>query len=122
MSYARVNRFLILIATGLAALPAGARAQMPGAPVLQNSWASPGMVVALDIAGGGGTLYGGAVGWAPSSGRFQLSAGAGSHSPKGGSSRAAYGVRAAFPVMQMMGGKLGFGGFVGIGGGGATSG
>ena len=95
---------------------------MPGAPVLQNSWASPGMVVALDIAGGNGTLYGGAIGWAPSSGRFQLSAGAGSHSPKGGGSRAVYGARLAFPVMQMMSGKLGLGGFVGIGGGGATSG
>src|SRR3954462_606517 len=103
-------------------LPSAASAQMPGAPVLQNSWASPGIVVALDFASGMGSLYGGAVGWAPSSGRFQLSAGAGSHSPKGGASRVVYGARVAFPVMQMMGGKLGFAGFAGAGGGGAKAG
>jgi hypothetical protein len=102
-------------------LPAGA--QMPGAPVLQNAWAAPGMVVALDVAGGSGTMFGGAVGWAPSSGRFQLSGGAGSHSPKGGGGgRLVYGVRAAFPIMQMMSGKLGIGGFVGAGGGNAKAG
>ena len=100
-----------------------ASAQMPGAPVLQNSWASPGIVVALDIAGGDGTLYGGALGWAPASGRFQLSAGAGMHNPKGdGSSRAVYGTRVAMPIMQLMAGRLGVAGFVGIGGGAAKAG
>jgi hypothetical protein len=106
----------------IVALPSLASAQMPGAPVLQNSWASPGIVAAIDFASGMGSLYGGAVGWAPSSGRFQLSAGAGSHSPKGGSSRVVYGARVAFPVMQMMGGKLGFAGFAGVGGGNAKAG
>lgn len=101
---------------------ATAVAQMPGAPVLQNAWAAPGMVVALDIGGGSGTMYGGAVGWAPSSGRFQLSGGAGAQSPKGGTSRLVYGVRAAFPIMQMMSGKLGIGGFIGAGGGAAKAG
>lgn len=101
---------------------AGAGAQMPGAPVLQNAWAAPGMVVALDVAGGSGTMYGGALGWAPSSGRFQLSGGAGAQSPKGGSSRLVYGVRAAFPIRQMMSGKLGIGGFVGAGGGATKAG
>ena len=111
-----------LAAAALTLAASSAFAQMPGAPVLQNAWAAPGMVVALDIAGGNGSAYGGAIGWAPSSGRFQLSAGAGAHSPKGGSSRAVYGARAAFPVMQMMAGKLGFSGFVGIGGGAAKTG
>src|SRR3954447_24923507 len=69
----------LLFAMLIIAVPSMASAQMPGAPVLQNSWASPGIVVALDFASGMGSLYGGAVGWAPSSGRFQLSAGAGSH-------------------------------------------
>ena len=104
------------------ATAATVRAQMPGAPVLQNAWAAPGMVVALDVAGGSGTMYGGAVGWAPSSGRFQLSGGAGAQSPKGGSSRPVYGVRAAFPILQMMSGKLGIGGFVGAGGGATKAG
>jgi len=111
-----------LVAILIVALPTLASAQMPGAPVLQNAWATPGMVVALDFASGSGSLYGGAVGWAPGSGRFQLSAGAGSHSPKGGASRAVYGARVAFPVMQIMGGKLGIAGFAGIGGGAAKAG
>ena len=99
-----------------------ALAQMPGAPVLQNSWASPGIVVALNFATGSGSLYGGALGWAPSSGRFQLSAGAGAHSPKGGSSRGVYGARLAMPLMQLMAGKLGLAGFVGVGGGAGKAG
>jgi hypothetical protein len=111
---------IIAAAVVVAASPAAA--QMPGAPVLQNSWAAPGTVVALDIAGGSGTLYGGALGWAPASGRFQLSAGAGMHDPKDGTGRAVYGARVAMPIMQMMTGKLGIAGFVGIGGGGAKTG
>ena len=106
----------------IVAIGSAASAQMPGAPVLQNSWATPGMVAAVDFASGSGSLYGGAIGWAPSSGRFQFSAGAGAHSPKGGTSRAVYGARVAMPIMQMMAGKLGVAGFVGIGGGGAKSG
>jgi hypothetical protein len=95
---------------------------MPGAPVLQNAWASPGLVVAADFAGGSGSLYGGAVGWAPGGGRLQFSGGAGSHSPKGGSARVVYGARVAFPLFQLMSGKLGIAGFGGIGGGGAKAG
>jgi hypothetical protein len=107
---------MILLGSGRAA------AQMPGAPVLQNAWASPGMVVAANIGSGAGSLYGGAIGWSPGSGRFQLSAGAGMNNPKGDAgSRVVYGARAAFPVMQMMEGKLGVAGFVGIGGGPAKS-
>ena len=112
-----------ILALSLVTLHATAgRAQMPGAPVLQNAWASPGLVVAADFAGGSGSLYGGAVGWAPGSGRFQLSAGVGSQTPKGGSGRVVYGVRAAFPLFQAMSGKLGVAGFVGMGGGSAKAG
>lgn len=99
-----------------------ATAQMPGAPVLQNAWAAPGIVVALNIAGGAGSnVYGGAAGWSPSSGRFQLSGGLGMQSSTGSGSRAVYGARAALPVAQLMGGKLGLAGFVGIGGGASGS-
>lgn len=99
-----------------------AEAQMPGSPVLQNAWASPGMVVAGNLASGGGSLYAGAIGWSPTGGRFQISAGAGSHNPKNGSSRFVYGARAALPMMQAMAGKLGVAGFVGIGGGATSAG
>jgi hypothetical protein len=117
------ERILEALAVATLAIGPAAAAQMPGAPVLQNAWAAPGMVVALDVAGGSGTMFGGALGWAPSNGRFQLSGGVGSHSPKGGSGgRVVYGVRAAFPIMQMMSGKLGIGGFVGAGGGNAKAG
>jgi hypothetical protein len=100
-------------------------AQLPGTPVLQNAWASPGIVVALDIGGGSvgsGPAYAGAVAWAPSSGRFQLSGGAGMQSFSGSASRAVYGARAALPVTQMMGGNLGVAAFVGIGGGASRAG
>jgi hypothetical protein len=81
------------------------------------------MVVAVDIAGGSGTLYGGAIGWAPSGGRFQFSGGVGALSPKGGGgSRVVYGGRVAMPLKQMMSGKLGIAGFAGIGGGSVKSG
>lgn len=99
-----------------------AGAQMPGAPVLQNAWAAPGIVVAADIAGGSGSsVYAGALGWAPASGRFQFSGGAGYQSSTGQKGRAVYGARVAMPVMQMMSGKLGIAAFAGIGGGAGTS-
>lgn len=110
-------------AVGLAALAGLAGAQMPGAPVLQNAWASPGIVVAADIAGGSGSsVYAAAAGWTPGSGRFQLSAGAGVQSVTGGSSRAVYGLRAAMPLMQAMSGKLGLAAFAGVGGGAGKTG
>src|ERR1051325_11829407 len=63
MSPARQIRWLSIL--GVTVLSSPAAAQMPGAPVLQNAWRSPGLVVAADFAGGSGSLYGGAVGWAP---------------------------------------------------------
>src|SRR3954462_11617157 len=95
MSYGKAkSRTCVAAAALMVALSSTLTAQMPGAPVLQNAWASPGMVVAVDIAGGSRTLYGGAVGWAPSAGRFQFSGGVGSLSPKGGGgSRIVYGGR-----------------------------
>ena len=109
-----------VLALGAVVCPVGA--QMPGAPVLQNAWASPGIVIAGNFASGSGSLYGAAVGWSPGSGRFQLSGGAGMNNPKGvAGSRAVYGARVAFPIAQMMAGKLGIAGFAGVGGGAAKS-
>ena len=117
MSYRKT--FIAVVSVALAST---ASAQMPGAPVLQNSWASPGIVVAANFASGAGSLWGGAAGWAPSNGRFQLSAGGGAHSPKGGTSRGVFGARLAVPLMQAMAGRLGVAGFVGVGGGAAKAG
>jgi hypothetical protein len=106
-------------ALALIACAATAGAQMPGSPVLQNAWAAPGIVLALDISGGSGSTYAGALGWAPSSGRFQLSGGAGIQSDNG--SRGVYGARLALPLAQLMGGNLGIAAFAGIGGGSGSS-
>src|SRR5690349_24366200 len=84
-----------LVLTSLVA----AGAQMPGAPVLQNAWATPGIVGALNIAGGSnGQAYAAAASWAPGTGRFQLSGGFGSHRVTGGGSRGVDGARLAMPV------------------------
>ena len=103
------------------ATPCRLAAQLPGAPVLQNAWAAPGIVVALDFGGGSGTASGstvaGAAAWAPGNGRFQFSAGAGMNRATGSANRAVYGARVAAPVTQMMGGNLGVAAFVGVGGG-----
>lgn len=99
-------------------------AQLPGTPVLQNAWATPGIVVALDFGGGSGAssgaTYAGALAWAPGAGRFQLSGGAGMNTASG-KSRAVYGARVAMPVREMMGGNLGIAGFVGVGGGASSA-
>jgi hypothetical protein len=95
---------------------ASADAQMPGMPVLQNAWASPGLVGALDIGGGSdGTTYAGAIGWTPGSGRFQLSAGIGARSVTGSGSRTAYGARLALPFGGASS-TFGFAAFAGLGG------
>jgi hypothetical protein len=110
-----------LMSIGLAGMTG---AQMPGAPVLQNAWAAPGIVVAANIAGGSGSsVYAGAAAWTPASGRFQLSGGAGLQSITGaGGGRAVYGARVAMPLMQAMSGRLGVAAFVGAGGGAGKTG
>ena len=115
------SRILALVLS--ASVTASAAAQLPGAPVLQNAWAAPGIVAALDFAGGskganGGSAgsYAAAAGWAPGNAHFQLSAGGGIQSGSG-TSRGVFAGRAAFTVMQLMGGKLGLAAFAGVGGG-----
>lgn len=96
---------------------AAASGQMPGAPVLQNVWATPGVVGAVNIGGGSdGTVYAAAGSWTPGAGHFQLSAGAGYRSRTGASSGAAYGLRAAIPLGGASS-SFGFAAFGGIGGG-----
>jgi len=96
---------------------ASLEAQMPGAPVLQNAWATPNVVGAVNIGGGSdGTVYAAAGAWTPGGGRFQLSGGLGFETRTGRNSRAAYGARVAIPLGGASS-SFGFAAFAGIGGG-----
>lgn len=109
---------LVVVAVASAAGPA--HAQMPGVPVLQNSWATPGIVAALDVGGGSdGSAYAAAGSWTPGSGRFEVSGGAGYRTRSGVSGSSVYGVRVAMPFGGASS-SFGFAGFAGIGGGGAV--
>jgi len=94
---------------------------MPGAPVLQNAWASPGIVGAVNFAGGDGSTYAAAAAWSPASARFQLSGGIGLRSRAGLGSKSVYGVRAAIPFGGASS-AFGFGAFAGVGGGQGSTG
>ncbi len=107
--------FIAMLASSLP-LASLARAQMLGAPVLQNAFVNPGITAGVDF-GAGDNLksFGGAVAWSPLSGKYQLSGGAAYLDPKGGSGTATYGARLMVPVY---GGSSAFGvaPFVGMGG------
>lgn len=99
-------------------IAASAGAQMPGAPVLQNAWATPGIVVAANYGGSSdGSVFAGAAGWAPGGGRFQVSGGIGYQSQTGASGRTVYGARVAVPFLGGASSTFGFAGFAGVGGG-----
>lgn len=105
-----------LAAACLLALPTVSAAQLPGAPVLQNAWANPGITAAVNVATGGGSrVVAGAGAWAPGSGRFQLSAGLGMRKAEVGGSGMAFGARVAVPVFSFAGGAFGVAGFLGAG-------
>ena len=105
-----------LIAT-IAAVSADA--QMPGAPVLQNAWGTPGIVGAVNVTGGrDGSTYAAAGSWAPGSARFQVSGGLGYQTRTGSSSSVAYGARVAMPFGGASS-SFGFAAFAGVGGGGS---
>lgn len=111
-----------MVAVVATLLASAAAAQMPGAPVLQNAWASPGLVGAVNYGGGDGSVYAAAVSWASATARFQLSGGVGARSLSGGGgSKSVYGVRAAIPLGGATS-AIGFGVFAGVGGGQAATG
>jgi hypothetical protein len=93
-------------------------AQMPGVPVLQNAFANPGLTIAVNYGNSEDMqAYAGALSWAPSSTRFQVTGGFGTVDAELADRSSAWGARAAVPITQaMMGGKLGFGAFAGVGG------
>lgn len=111
------GRGVASLALGLMTLAAGGAAgQVPGVPALQNAFSSPGLAVAGNYAGGGGqSFFGAAAGYGFGSGRILASAAAGAQRANG-STRGAYGGRAAMNLWTSSGGSLGAGAFVGIGG------
>lgn len=94
-------------------------AQMPGVPVLQSAFASPGISVAVNVGySDDASTFAGAAAWAPTSARFQLSAGAGSLNPDGDADPlAVWGARAAMPVLRLRADAVGIAVFAGVGGG-----
>ena len=115
----RSRLFHSLAALALIAAPSVATAQLPGMPVLQNAFGNPGLTVAGNAGfGAGNSAYAFAMSFAPGSGRFQFSGGAGLYSPENGSGRGAWGLRASGALFSAMGGAVGIGAFAGIGGAG----
>lgn len=97
------------------AVPSAAHAQLPGLPVLQNAFGSPGLTGAINVGSGdGGATY--ALSGSYGLGRFLLSGGIGAVVPDSGKSRAGYGVRLAMPLLQLLGGAAGVAAFAGAGG------
>jgi hypothetical protein len=109
------NSLRVGLAGALVAV-SGAAAQIPGAPVLQNAFASPGLAVAANFgAGGGQSLFALAAGWGPGTGRILLSGAAGAQRIND-ATRGAYGGRASMTAWTSAGGSLGAAVFAGVGG------
>ena len=109
-----------LLSLALAAASGDCIAQMPGQPVIQNAFSNPGVTIGAnfgraqdqDVSG-----FAGAMAWSPSTGRFQISAGAGVVKPGEGDGVFAWGARAMLPIaLHKLGDSFGIGMFVGAGG------
>jgi hypothetical protein len=93
-----------------------ARAQMLGAPVLQNAFTNRGVTVGVDFGSGSDlSSYGAAVSWSPMSAKYALSGGIAYLDPKFGSGTATYGARLMVPVFHRFP-QFGVAPFVGMGG------
>ena len=92
-------------------------AQVPGAPVLQNAFSNPGLIVTANFGSGSGqSYYGAAAAWGMgTSGTLSISGAAGAQHGNG-ATRGAYGARVAARLWSTKGGALGVGGFAGFGG------
>ena len=111
----------VLIAAGATvaavAITRPSQAQMLGTPVLQNAFLNPGFTVAANFGtGSDANAFGGAVAWAPSSGRMQLSGGAALFDPDVGSSDVTWGARVMAPIPKISRPNIGVAAFAGIGG------
>ena len=96
----------------------GARAQMPTIPVLQNGFTASGMTLAVNYgSASSSTAYALALGWGPSSNRFQISAAVGGVRPDTGGTWTGYGARVAVPLFSGKADQFGVAAFAGVGGG-----
>lgn len=90
---------------------------MPGLPVLQNGFGSPGLAVAANYGEGRRAFaYGAAISYGLSNGRAQATVGVGGFDPKEGASSVAYGIRGQGILLQRAGGSFGVAAFGGVGG------
>ena len=113
-----LNRLTFLGAFVAATLGAAREcsAQMPATPVLQNAWANAGITIAADYGKAtSASAFAGALAWAPTQSRFQLSAGAGVVRVDSGGSQGAYGARLSIPLLSFASGNLGTAIFGGVG-------
>ena len=105
-----------VIALCVVALRAGA--QMPTIPVLQNGFTASGMTLAVNYgSASASTAYALALGWGPSSNRFQISAALGGVRPDTGGTWTGYGARVAIPLFSGKANQFGVTAFAGLGGG-----
>lgn|GEM_PF-1101006 len=105
----------MVVAFSLAQVSTG-RAQMLGAPVLQNAFTNRGVTVGADFGSGSDlSSYGAAVSWSPMSATYALSGGIAYLDPKFGSGTATYGARLMVPVLHRFP-QFGVAPFVGMGG------
>ena len=101
---------------GLTAIAASASAQVPGAPVLQNAFANPGLAIAANFGGGAGqSFYGAAAALGLGAGKLQLSGAAGA-AHANGATRGAYGARLSASVWSNSSGGIAVAAFGGLGG------
>ena len=98
----------------IGAIPA--MAQMPATPVLQNAWANSGITIAANYGKvTGASAIAGALAWAPTNARFQLSVGGGAVHVDSGASSGGYGARLAVPLVEFASGSIGTAVFGGVG-------
>mgnify|MGYP003575269213 CR=1 FL=1 len=117
----KIHKSLAAGIAGAVLTLSSASAQIPGAPVLQNAFANPGLAFAANFGGGGGqSLFALAAGWGMGSGRILLSGAAGAQRTNE-ATRGAYGARASMTVWTSAGGGPGGAVFAGVGGAPRTS-
>ena len=121
LGYRLSSRFIMRIllrclvgASVFGALPA--TGQMPATPVLQNAWANSGITLAANYGRvTGASAFAGALAWAPTNARFQLSIGGGAVHVDSGAGSGGYGARLSVPLVEFASGSIGTSVFGGVG-------
>lgn len=115
MSVRSITMVAVAIVLSFVIVPS-ARAQMLGAPVLQNAFTNRGVTLGVDVGAGDNVhSYGGAIAWSPASMKFQLAGGVAYLDQRAASGTATYGARLMVPVLNHRS-AFGVSPFVGMGG------